>query len=553
MASPSSSSFALVPPLSAPVRGRRRRLDPVPHFQADTSRQLDPLLGCPAVQVPAEHLAWKVLDWVALLDTSAVESGYSSLGRRGFHPRHLLGIWLLASLQGLHAASRVAVTCQTDAAFRLVGGGHSPSATILKDFRRNNLEFLQDAVQQTVRIAVERGLVDPEQLAVDAARLQADASTKSARTLKRSRGRLRELAATDVSALADDERVVHEEKVRKHADAVRRCEEEGRTSHSLTDPHAALMKFPNGAAMLGHRVSVTSCGTDLRFVVSALITALPNDCGHLQDCVLAARDALLAAGMPTRDGAPRMQVAADPGYFSEADLVFAEENQNWLDVLISEPTKKKRRTKYFTIEDFHIHDDGSATCPAGVAMEGPFRQEEGRRGWRGEGCSDCALRPLCTPAKRRTLTQNPALERTRSSMRERMAEDGAKARYNKRIATVEPVFSYIEDTMGFRRVSSRKTETVRSEILLKILAYNLSRLGAGAAARLVRVSGVYCDSRFRLLAAWAPSGSTPSETEPGAPRESEMRASGPAASPRSPSGAPAPPTQLVQILFPSIL
>jgi Transposase DDE domain len=44
------------------------------------------------------------------------------------------------------------------------------------------------------------------------------------------------------------------------------------------------------------------------------------------------------------------------------------------------------------------------------------------------------------------------------------------------MATVEPVFSYLEDAMGFRRVSSRKPSTVTAELLLKLLAHNVSRL-----------------------------------------------------------------------------
>jgi hypothetical protein len=89
-------------------------------------------------------------------------------------------------------------------------------------------------------------------------------------------------------------------------------------------------------------------------------------------------------------------------------------------------------------------------------------------------------------------------------MRERMAMPGAKERYNRRIATVEPVFSYIEDAMGFRRASSRKTETVKSEILLKVLAYNLLRLRAVKAVAVCFFAGVYNASEMRILASWVP-------------------------------------------------
>jgi hypothetical protein len=64
----------------------------------------------------------------------------------------------------------------------------------------------------------------------------------------------------------------------------------------------------------------------------------------------------------------------------------------------------------------------------------------------------------------------------------------ARQRYNQRIATVEPVFASIQDAMAFRRASARHSSSVLAEVLLKVLAHNLSRL---AAAR--KLSCVWCD------------------------------------------------------------
>ena len=77
-------------------------------------------------------------------------------------------------------------------------------------------------------------------------------------------------------------------------------------------------------------------------------------------------------------------------------------------------------------------------------------------------------------------------------MRQRMAQPDAIARYNRRIATVEPAFSSIEDQMGFRRATSRHPVTVEAEMLLNILAHNALRLAR--AARLFCVC--YVESEF---------------------------------------------------------
>src|SRR5260370_20027860 len=86
------SEFVMPPILSRPdaerVVRRRTRRDPKPRFKADCPQELDVINGCPAVAVPADHLAWSVQAEVAKLDVSALEAKYSSLGRYGYHPRY---------------------------------------------------------------------------------------------------------------------------------------------------------------------------------------------------------------------------------------------------------------------------------------------------------------------------------------------------------------------------------------------------------------------------------------------------------------------------------
>jgi hypothetical protein len=53
----------------------------------------------------------------------------------------------------------------------------------------------------------------------------------------------------------------------------------------------------------------------------------------------------------------------------------------------------------------------------------------------------------CTPSKQRQLVVNWEYEKLQKAMRERMSHEGAQARYHQRMATVEPVFSYLEDSM----------------------------------------------------------------------------------------------------------
>ena len=109
-------------------------------------------------------------------------------------------------------------------------------------------------------------------------------------------------------------------------------------------------------------------------------------------------------------------------------------------------------------------------------MRGPFDDHSGRTKWTGDGCPQCVLRPQCTKGRTRAFTASLGRERIRAQMQERLETPEGKARYGKRMAIVEPVFANIEDVMGFRRASSRHTTSIVAEVLLKVLAHNLSRL-----------------------------------------------------------------------------
>jgi transposase len=470
-------------PAERPIRRRTRR-DPKPRFKPDITGQLDIVLGCPALQVPEDHLARAVQKMVARFDLSKVEAKYSSLGRRGYAPANVLAIWVYASLVGIHHATKLARALKTDAALRLLSGGYPISRSTLNDFRQQHGTLFAELIEQTVAMAQSEGLLHLDDLAADSMRLRAHASTKAVRTLSRAKKRLQELASVDECALSSEERAKHCAKLEKHTRAVAECEKRGRTSILTTNPSAVLMKFPDGAGLPGHRVSTMAAGMRARLIVGVLVTADTNDYGMLESVVGETRRLLARVGVS--DDA-KLQVAADAGYCAQADLAFAERVRDRTDILIDGTRESAAGGRFFGRERFTIHADGSATCPAGRRMDGPIRHSEGRTQWTGVGCTDCSLRARCTDGKYRSFTANLELDRLRAAMSARMAAADGKQRYNRRIATVEPVFSNIESTMGYRRASSRWESTVIAEVMLKVLAHNVSRLLAAK-----QLSCVYC-------------------------------------------------------------
>ena len=455
---------------------RERRREPTPRFLPDLFDEPDEVLGWLEKQIPQGHLSRLVKAQVAGLDVSSLEAKYSSLGRHGYHPRHMLGVLVYAGTIKLQYSTEISAAMRTDAALRYVGGGYTISAGKLREFRRQNGDYFRALVGQTIALALKAGILDTQAIAIDSVRLRAEASARAVGTLKRSHKRLVELAKVDTAQLNEEDLAEHEAKLEKHNGIIRACEEQQRTNVVATSPSAGLMKFPDGASGPGQRVTASACGVKERFIIDVFIDATSTDFGKLGRAVINTRAALTDAGVPL-DGA--IQVAADAGYFSTADLVFAANNPKLVDALIAEgkigPRKSSEGDALFSAEEFPRNPDGSVTCPAGLPMKGPH-PERGTERWYGTGCATCELKPRCTNGKTRSIFIDLEYQHARDAMRRRMAQPGARERYNKRIATIEPVFSGLQNAMGFRRVSSRNAEAVRAEIFLKVLTYNLGRL-----------------------------------------------------------------------------
>jgi transposase len=469
---------------TARVVRKRTRRDPRPRFKPDRSAQLDAVMGCPELIVPRDHVSRAVRSVIDAMDLSCVETKFSSLGRHGYQPKHKLAVLVLGSIQAVHSTIALERSTRTDAAFRLVAGGYVISAGTLRRFRLENAELFAHCIEQVVRMAVEQGLVDATELAVDGMRLHAHAARKSVRTEAHASKRLDELRAMEPSTLSPEQRVERAEKIDKHESTLSKCAQQGRSSIVTTSPSAGFMKFPTGEAGPGHRITVTAAGASVRLVVAVLVDAESNDYGKLRPALEQARAVLLAAGICATQ---KLQATADAGYTSEADLAFAERSQSWVDVLANvaaTPHSDAMTKGHFSREKFVQLPDGKLRCPAGTTMRGPIHNGDGRLLYRGVGCETCPLRSQCTDGKQRSMTIAPRLDQLRGAMRARLEEPEGRARYRKRMATVEPVFSYLQDRMKFRRSSSRHTDGVVAEILLKILAYNIARLATAKRMRL---------------------------------------------------------------------
>lgn len=481
MSTTRTESERLALKVSAAARPRRRKArTDVVQFQPDRSAQVDFINGTPVDAVPADHLAHKVKKAIGTYDFGGFDKFGSPLGRTGYDPRHLLGAYMLAAMQGVSSAAEIERRLRTDSAYRLVAGAREISAETLCAFRRKNLMLFCRLDDGLLLDQIEKGNVEFEATAVDSVRLEADVASSSIRTLERSEKVAKELLAKDITDLTPEQTEKHQARLEKHQAAVEHCKSMNVTNFAVTDPQAALMKFPHGGAKAGHRLTTMVAGTAFRFCIAFYLSGRPTDHGVLPPILETVRARLRRLGVSDE---VLVKTAADAGFCNEEDLAVAHTNDLNIAVTLAQQTFAgavgKNALGMFGKDSFKIEGE-KATCPAGKVMMGPYKDKDHGRGikWFGVGCEECRLRDQCTTAKKRKLCHNPATAGLREDLARRMAEPDHKAFLRKRGATVESMYSVLEDTMQYRRVSSRHTATVQAEVVLKVLVYNQSRIWA---------------------------------------------------------------------------
>jgi len=148
--------------------------------------------------LPAGHLAWFVIDAVAVLDLSRVKvrgtPAKSAAGRAAYDPRVLLALLCYGYARGLRSSRKIERACTEDVAFRVICAQDAPDHATIARFRRRHFadeQAMGDLFGQVLAIAAEAGLGRLGLIAVDGTKIAANASKDANRTGQK----LRDLAA----------------------------------------------------------------------------------------------------------------------------------------------------------------------------------------------------------------------------------------------------------------------------------------------------------------------------------------------------------------------
>jgi transposase len=417
--------------------------------------------------LPADHLAWFILDVVDQLDLGPFLKAYRAdgHGRAAYEPRMLLAVLLYAYCTGIRSSRQIERRCSEDIAFRVLAGNRNPDHVTIARFRVRHEQALAGLLVQSLQLCAAAGMVRLGLVALDGTKIEANAAAAANRTHAHLQAQVAELlqqaaeadraedhepgggevlpralagrterlarlqqakAQLEAEAAARQQR--YQQRVAELAAAARARGQQPRAhirprrrdeapnpkaTVNTTDPDSRFVRG-NGRTLQGYNAQAAV--TLEQVVVAAELTQQANDLQQLAPMLAAIRTTLTSAGIDPRP----QRLAADSGYWSIANV--------------------------------------SAIPGAPELLIPPARH--GRHG---------KLRKDGKPSESRS-------DSLRAAMLARLGSGQGKACYAQRSRTIEPVFGQVKTVQGGGRFMRRGLQACQAEWKLLCGTHNLLKL-----------------------------------------------------------------------------
>ena len=403
--------------------------------------------------LPDDHLAYFISDVVDQLDLSSITARYEGERRGGppYHPRMMVKVLLYGYCVGVASSRRIAQRLHEDIAFRVLAANNTPDFRTISDFRKDHLGALSGLFLQVLAFCQRAGLVKLGHVALDGAKVRANASRHKAMSYRRMKEKEEQLAAEVAELLrraqeVDDEedrrygkdkrgdelpeelafREGRLEKIREamaalEAEAQAAAEAEGKehpgvpedkAQRNFTDAESRIMPAPGGRDFL----QAYNCQAVVDHAHQVIVAArATNQSSDKQQAAAMMQETIDNVGAVPRE------VSADAGYYSAKAV-----------------------------------DDLQA-----LGVDPYVAPEQTRHG------------RVVPPAPRGRIPRHLS---PRDRMRRKLRTKRGRKRYALRMETVEPVFGQIKAGRGFRQFLLRGLEKVNGEWSLICTGHNLLKL-----------------------------------------------------------------------------
>jgi transposase len=423
------------------------------------------------------------------------------VGQPPYDPADLLKLYLYGYINQIRSSRRLEREACRNLELIWLLRNLKPGYRTIANFRKENWKALKAVNRGFVLLARELGLVGGTLVAIDGALFHGDASKASIFTRRRLAEQVANLDkeieaygksledndATEAGQRTDghgDDGAGHggdlEARVRELMAKRSRAQADleglnasDKRQLSLTDPDARLLS-KGDQTIAGYNVQSVVDDKHMLIVASEVVNS--SDAGHLHAMAKVAKEVLEAQSL---------QVLADTGYYSSADLKACEDDGIQAYVPPSEGNGVLEKQRRFSLKDFSYDATADAyRCPAGELLrptKGRFTNTSGRVEIRYLSrkaiCGACPLRARClTPkAAQRSIGRwehEDVIERHRARMQSADAGDLMR----RRSGIVEHPFGTIKCRAGYRHFLVRGFNKVRGEWSLMALCYNFTRV-----------------------------------------------------------------------------
>jgi transposase len=159
--------------------------------------------------LPADHVAWCVIDAVERLDLDEFRGYYRAdgSGRRAHDPQMMVALIVYAYCVGERSSRQIERRCVEDVAFRVIAANRAPDHTTISRFRQRFARPLAGLFAQVLAMCAKAGMVRVGTVAVDGTKMAANAGLGANRSYAAIRAEVERMLreAEEVDAAEDQQ------------------------------------------------------------------------------------------------------------------------------------------------------------------------------------------------------------------------------------------------------------------------------------------------------------------------------------------------------------
>jgi transposase len=430
-----------------------------------------PLLLPPSVQdfVGEGHLARFVLALVLeQLDLGEIEAAYASeRGQPPFDPAMMTALLLYAYCTGVYSSRRIAKAARERVDFMSIVGLDAPDFRTVCDFRKRHLKALAGLFGQVLKLCEQAGLVKLGHVALDGAKIKANASKHKAMSYERMAKRAAELEA----------------EVQRWLSAAEAADAEEDRAFGRDKSGEELPKWVADKKKRAEKIRAAKAELEAEAKAAAAAKAKAQAEAEEKRRAEGRKKAGKPAAPPSEEPDPKAQKnpRARPGgriMKTKDGFIQGYNAQAAVDATAQVIVAHRLDAK---------QSDQHQLAPVADAIEANLGKKPAQLSADAGYCSDANLAALeereidgyIAPGRAKHAAEGEGGGARVAAMREKIRAGGHASPYRLRKQLPEPVFGQIKQARGFRQFLLRGVEKVAAEWGLVCLAHNVLKFAQG--------------------------------------------------------------------------